>query len=454
MKLKYPVICALLLAVAASPVGAQTAPAQQPPAPTTTANFDAQAVATESAGAFAGRVADLRQTGDWNQMIAVGRARRAAHPDESVAWHAEALGAYGNGDVAAAIAAWKSAPDLATIPGADELLATAQAVQRNYPGQSFQPAQFVDSDTKIERLRWQNKATDLLKAKDYDAIEATASELQKSGQTDAMKQPFLQSFYEGLALAGSESQPLEQIAKEWRAARPNSILARLVEIDLSTSAAWDARGGGYADSITPAMSQNISDALERGAQVIAELPPAANESPLTFTVLLRWGQLGGDGRPFLDAVYHEGNARFPNYLPIFKSRVIDLLPRWFGAEGELIQSLQAYADQIVGAEGDGAYALGIVTIDNYEKDVPHDDARFWRGLDALRASSPDSTALRTLQLYYGELQGVRDGNYEHIKGALSEPKGYILDNLWYGKPSQRAYFGEYRMKMLANDKPR
>ena len=118
-----------------------------------------------------------------------------------------------------------------------------------------------------------------------------------------------------------------------------------------------------------------------------------------------------------------------------------------------MQSLQDYSDKIGGADGDAAYALGIMEIKRYEGDMPHDDARFWRGLDALRASYPDSTALRTAQLYYGEVQGDRDGNYEHLKSALSEPKGYILDNFWYGKPSQRAYFGEYRMKMLAKPKP-
>ena len=304
--------CALLFAVAASPVRAQ-----QPPAQAETMNFDAQTVANESEGAFAGRAADLRRVGDWNQLGDIGRVRRTAHPEQTVGWNAEALGAYGNGDVAAAIAAWQNAPDLKTIPDGPELLATAQAVERNYPGQSFQPAQFVDSDVKTERLHWQNVAADLLKAKDYDAIEARASELQKSGQTDAMKQPFLQSFFEGLSLATPKSQTMEQIVKEWRAARPNSTLARLAEIDLATATAWDARGNGYANSITPAMSQNIDDSLARGAQTINELPASASDSPLMFGVLQRWGQLGGDGRPFLDAIYREGTGRFPHYLPIF-----------------------------------------------------------------------------------------------------------------------------------------
>lgn len=432
----------MLLAVAASPARAQQAPTP-----------DFAAVTTERAGAFLGRSADLRRLGDWDQLRAVGRARRTAHPDESLGWYAEAMGAYGNGDVEAALAAWDTAFRLGKNSDATHFFKNAQAVQRNYPGQKFQPGQFVDSDVTTERARLKNRAAELLLAKNYDAIEATASELQKSGQTDALGQPDLQSFFYGLARTDQNPQLLEQSVAAWRAARPDSILARLAAIELSTDAAWRARGDGFADSITPAMSEKMGEALERGAQIISELPAAANESPLMFVVVQRWGQIGGDGRPFLDAIYREGSARFPNYLPITQGRIINLMPQWFGTEGEITELLREHADKIGGPEGDVDYALSYMKAHYYRGEMEHDDARFWRGFEALRARYPDSIALRSAQLHFGEDQGKIDGNYARVKSALSEKDGHIVDETWFTKPTQRAYFGEYRMEMLAKESP-
>ena len=436
--------CALLFAVAASP-----ARAQQPPALT----FDAQTVANESETAFAGRAADLRRVGDWNQLGEIGRVRRTAHPEQTVGWNAEALGAYGNGDVEAAIVAWKAAPDLKTIPDGPKLLANAQAIQRNYPGRRFEPLQFIASDIVAERLRWQNKAAELLMAKDYDGIERTAGELLKSKQTDAFGKTLLQSFFVVLSEPDDDEKPLKKFIAEWRAAKPNSDLARLADIEFSTRMAWRARGGGYVNTITPGMSETMNDELGRGAQAIAELSPAANESPLTFKVLRDWGQIGGNGRPFQDAVYQEGRARFPTDTDILGGRLTDLLPQWYGVEGELPQVLQEHSDKIGGAEGDIDYALGYLDVRTFRPDAPLDDARFWRGLELLRARFPDSVELRVVQLRHGETQGKRDGNYEHAKSALSEPKGYLLDGYDLEKPESRAQATEARMNILSKPKP-
>ena len=445
---------ALLLAVAASLALAPTARAQQP-RPQRPA-FDAQRVVDQNEAAFAGSIVGLRFAGKWDQIRDMGRVRREAHPDESVGWNAEALGNYGNGDVEAAIKVWEAAPNLQEIPDGPQLLATARAVQRNFPDQKLQPFQFVSSDATDEQGRFEGRANILRKAKDYDAIEAMASELQKSGQADATGYPALQSFFDGLSkiYQANEAPDIEQAIRIWRAARPNSIVARLAEIEFFTNLAGLARGTGYADSITPAMSQSMNEALAHGAQGIAELPAASVESPLTFVVLQHWGHLSGDGRAFLDPVYREGNARFPTYQPILRARINDLLPRWYGVDGELMQLLQEHADALGGTEGDIDYALGFARVRLYEGDLPHDNARFWRGLEAQRQRFPDSISLRTLQVQFGLDQADHDGNYEYVRRALIEKDGYLLDQFAFDGDHKRAQMSESRMETLARDKPR
>ena len=446
----------MLLAVAAALALAPNARAQQPRAQQPRPAFDRQRAVDQSEAAFAGSIVELRFAGKWDQMRDMGRARREAHPDESVGWNAEALGDYGNGDAEAAIKIWEAAPNLKEIPDGPQLLATARAVQRNFPDQKLQPFQFVSSDAADEQGRFEGRANILRKAKDYDGIDALASELQKSGQTDATGQPDLQSFFDGLSkiYQANEAPDIEQAIRLWRAARPNSIVARLAEIEFFTNLAGRARGTGYADSITPAMSQSMDEALAHGAQGIAELPAAAVESPLTFVVLQHWGHLSGDGRAFLDPVYREGNARFPTYQPILRARIADLLPRWYGAEGELMQLLQARADALGGTEGDIDYALGFSRARLYEGDLPHDNARFWRGIEAQRQRFPDSISLRTLQLQFGLDQADFDGNYEYARAVLIEKDGHLLDRSAFNGDHKEARMSEARMEILARDKPR
>ena len=389
-------------------------------------------------------------------MREMGRVRREAHPDQNAGWNAQALSAYGKGDVDAAIAAWEKAPDLSKITDGPQLLATARAVQRNLAGQKLLPLQFVRSDTNEQQFRVQGRASILRRDKDYDGIEAAARELQTSGQTDAVGQPALQTFFEGLSEIYQEKDApaVEQLIQTWRTARPDSVLARLAEIEFFTDAAGRARGNGYADSITPAMSQSMNEALARAAQGIDELPASALELPMTYVALARWGHLSGAGRPFLDAVYREGNAKFPTYQPLLRARINSLLPRWYGAEGELMQLLQERADAIGGADGDIDYALGFARVRRYEGDLPHDNARFWRGLEALRQRFPDSVSLRTMQVQFGLEFGELDGNYDYVRRALLEKDGHLLDQATFDGAAPQAEISEARMKILAGEKAR
>ena len=459
MKFKFPVGGALLLALAASPLQAQ--------APAPPGGADLQVVANESEEAFAKRFNELYEAGDWREMQRVGHERSLGHPNESYARYAEGMGAYMNGDVATSMQAYQQFTGISTSSSADKSLEILRAVQRNYPGVQFKPLEFVEDDSVRERASVREKTMALLEAKDYQGIEDYAAQLRKSNAGDALGRPFLQTLFGVISNPTDEPQARLKQLQDWQKAAPEAALPRLAQINYWTLMAYRVRGGGAASTITSAMSQKMDDALGHGTQAIAELPASAHDSPLLYTVLQDWARLSGAGRQFLDAVFEEGAAQFPDYLPIYLTRTTLLLPRWFGQLGEWEAMAQKRADQIGGAQGDMFYALIFIEAYQYVNTMKNEPVgettidmdRFWRGLAALRAKYPDSATLRTAQIYISddqtELPGAT-GDLERAKSALSEPNGNVIDQsaFMFRTESFRQGFASRRMKILAAPQPK
>ena len=285
-----------------------------------------------------------------------------------------------------------------------------------------------------------------------------AADLQKSGAATVTGRPYLTTFFRQLTTGDPDDQAA---IAAWRAARPRSDLARVAEIDMWTNAAWRARGNGTAADITKTGGQTMSDALDKAAQAIDQLPASALSSPLTFVALQNWAQLSGIGREFQDAIFTEGTAKFPAYNTLYYQRIEFLMPRWYGAPGDVTAMIAARADQIGGIEGDMFYAMALAegtSVMPISKDNPYDVTRANRGLAALRARHPDSITLRSAQLSLGfdEAFGTPQRlNWELAKAAFAEPNGNQLDATWgnFESPEYRVSYADDRMKTLAVEPP-
>lgn len=433
--------------------------------PSLTAN-ELRAIAEEGDGPFTARYNTLFAAHDWRTLQRVGRARREAHPDEVLGWAAEFNSAYANGDLDAAIAAGARLHQLTSQSkfNIEPRLSWARAVRRDYPDLQLQPVEWVQSPStrQIEAVRAQ--AERLLRDRKYDEIERVARDLQKSKATGVLGESHLLVFFDGLARAGADVSKSQSALAAWRKARPASALARLAAIDFWTRQAWDARGTGYAASITPAMQEKIEAALSRANAGIAELPVAAQQSPLFFLVLQDWAKLAGPGREFTDGIFQQGTAKFPEVYELYSRQARIIMPQWYGAPGEWQELAQTRADQIGGVEGDIFYARLLTKIFPYsnsqtEGEEQYDAERFWRGLAALRARTPDSPLLRSVQLAFGFCGcsvGATNRDYERAKSALTEPNGQQLDASWgfFSRPGQRETFSSNRIDVLASREPK
>ncbi|PQV63923.1 protein of unknown function (DUF4034) [Abditibacterium utsteinense] len=319
--------------------------------------------------------------------------------------------------------------DPASAPNGEKWLKTARSVRHNFPDLQLQPLQYEPGDAAREQTLWQQKGAALLAAKRYDEIEKTAA-LQKSGAANAKGSPHLSFLFEGLAGENADFAVRQKQIAAWRVARPQSNSARLAEIEMRTNAAFQARLDDYASTITPAMRAKLNAALAQSSHGLKNLPKTAFESPLAFVVALDCGLLAGAPREFLDDLFTAGTNKFPDYLPLYRTRAIHLLPRWLGEPGEALAMIETRADQIGGENGDIFYARVIwhlaQSTGQLSRDFDFNYERVRRGLEFLHRRRPDSRSVASARLDLA----FRARDWKTSQQMLSAPNGHILDNSW------------------------
>jgi hypothetical protein len=204
-----------------------------------------------------------------------------------------------------------------------------------------------------------------LLAHKFDAIDATAAELRRTGArfTGSHSKLFhlsgaLRSFAgEGCGCQSNNSKiTYEQKSaalRQWLRERPQSLTARIALADLLISYAWTARTGAYASRIDPDRWRLYSDRLNLAADTLKGIDPKAD--PYLF---LEWMKIA-EGRPMprnhLDAIYAAATHNYPTFFHIYPDRADRLQERWFGYPGELARYTNSLLTSPGGDDGQVAY---------------------------------------------------------------------------------------------------
>ena len=166
--------------------------------------------------------------------------------------------------------------------------------------------------------------------------------------------------------------------------------------------AWDARGGGYADTVS---SKGTDLFGQRLMQALPLLTTAAERSPFDPSPLdgLIWTGLAlGAPRKQLQEWFDEGIRRDRWNVDLHHTRLQTHCPKWDGSNEALLQ----FADQVSGSCPPGSDLQALVPMAHYEvaarmsSDSPEVETRYWRSkpvADAVilahrRLLSKDATA--------------------------------------------------------------
>jgi len=297
----------------------------------------------------------------------------------------------------------------------------------------------VKTPDQQERIRLKAKTVALLEAKDYDKLDELANGLRASKTSWPNGHWELANFYSGLETSNKSPDVSweTRIAslQDWITNRPQSINARVALAYSLVGYAWDARGSGWADSVTEEGWRLMGERLNQAAKTLEDAGQLEAKCPVFWSVRMRVGLGLSIRKTEFKALFDDAMRAWPDYSAYYYLRAYYLLPRWFGEPGEWESDLTKSADKIGGIEGDVLYAEVLwcmyetIGTGKFFRENSLSWPRANRGLDAIEKKSPGS--LEAVSLH--AVLAVLAGDKEQARKCLAQTAGKVDLAAWRSK---------------------
>lgn len=182
-------------------------------------------------------------------------------------------------------------------------------------------------------------AADAYRHGDFDALERVYATYGQPGLRSPLTgTPRIEHFWMGIGQITSTNlrvtegyyAQLDAITRKWSTDRPQSVLAQLLYAHSLTAHAWYLRGGGYANTVSPAAWEGFRKYLEMAQAQLKRTETLAARDSSWNALMLRVGQgLGWDVRRQM-AVFENGIAKNPDHDALYFSMQSSLGPKWGG----------------------------------------------------------------------------------------------------------------------------
>jgi hypothetical protein len=188
-----------------------------------------------------------------------------------------------------------------------------------------------DGPTGLDRVGF--RAVSLYDAKRYqdlDNLIARYTKFQDRIDDGRFKFSGIAVFF-GLAFEHRPSERLRSEVEAWRSADPKSPGAAIMEAAYWRHEAWQARGNGYASSVTPEGWRLFHERLRRALALLAASESYAAQNPLWYEESLNVSLELGMPTKQQVVLYERGIKAFPEFYPLNCDMLRALLPKWGGS---------------------------------------------------------------------------------------------------------------------------
>lgn len=152
-------------------------------------------------------------------------------------------------------------------------------------------------------------------------------------------------------------QDLMQSLQRWVHTHPKSVTARVALARAWIGYADEARGDGYADTVSEKGWKLYGERTAEAEKALDEAAVLPVKCPEFYSVKFNIAENQSWGKERILALFDEASAFEPGYYYYGRAVAMLLEPKWFGEPGDTAKFLQDSADRIGGKEGDAYYFL-------------------------------------------------------------------------------------------------
>jgi tetratricopeptide (TPR) repeat protein len=269
----------------------------------------------------------------------------------------------------------------------------------------------------VERLRLQ-RAFFTSDFSTLDSVLNVAHQRHVDGDDNvAVADAFLENI-KTTGLAGIDA------CKAWLAEKPGSYAAHLVCGALWRNGAWVARGGDYANKVTPVRFALMRERLAR-SNALLEKAVTLSAKPVEALTLLADNRLAVSERDAARVLLAQAASIMPAYVPLHDTRIQYAQAEWGGSPDEVAAGIALAKN--AGVDEDAlAYFQDHYVACPCKMSDPGAERTYWEKAIAER---PTVDRLRSLADYFNRMQNWRDGlpaAARLIDKAPSDAKAYWL----------------------------
>jgi tetratricopeptide (TPR) repeat protein len=296
----------------------------------------------------------------------------------------------------------------------------------------------VESQETREQKQIEVQSAALFTNGGFGELDALAAKYRASKEANADGSWKLRYVYEGLepgddATLGEWKNRVTR-ADEWIRTNPNSITARVAKARLLIGYGWAVRGSEYADAVKDKQWTQFFELLQQATKVLHD-DELSERCPVYWSTWQRAALGLQMERADYDDIFRRAVKEFPDYWYYYYTRVIFLLPRWYGEPGDWEKDLTGSADGVGGESGDMLYARVVCYVHNYAGgiDVFEENRISWerveRGLEGLLKRFPNSISLKNERAFLAALAGDK----EKARAYFAEIKDECDLSVWHEK---------------------
>jgi hypothetical protein len=220
-----------------------------------------------------------------------------------------------------------------------------------------------DDATDIYAVRnFEYRIAQMLNDSNFDGLDCVADATRSGKERFSGGAWKIHRIYSGLAEPkpgrhSTEEQWSAHLARleHWVRMKPDSITARVALAKSYVGYAWEARGTGYAGSVSDAGWNLFAQRLEQAKTILNDASVLNTKCPEWYLVMQQVA-LGEGVDPVKARQLLQTAVKFePGYYYYYRMHANFLLPKWYGEEGDSSKFAAETANTIGGKQGDVLY---------------------------------------------------------------------------------------------------